>query len=122
MQSTPSKSMLILGDRMYVALKWLAQIGLPAAGTLYASLAPVWNFPNVDKVTLTILSVDTFLGVLLGISSASYNRSPSKFHGQLNVLETEENLTYELDVNVHPEELRDHPQVILKVNDPARNK
>ena len=61
-----------LSNRVYDVLKYLAQIALPAAGALYFGLAGIWSFPYGEEVVGTITVVDTFLGVLLGISSASY--------------------------------------------------
>jgi hypothetical protein len=56
----------------YDFLKWVAQFLLPAAGTLYFALASIWNLPHGEQVVGTITAVDTFLGVLLGISSNAY--------------------------------------------------
>jgi len=56
----------------YDFLKWIAQFLLPAAGTLYFALASIWNLPHGEQVVGTITAVDTFLGVLLGISSNAY--------------------------------------------------
>lgn len=64
-----------LSNKTYDALKWIAQYLLPAAGTLYFALAGIWGLPYGEQVVGTITAVDTFLGVLLGISTASYNKS-----------------------------------------------
>ena len=56
----------------YDVLKWVAQFLLPSAGTLYFALASIWNLPHGEQVVGTITAVDTFLGVLLGISSNAY--------------------------------------------------
>nr|DAN94940.1 MAG TPA: holin [Caudoviricetes sp.] len=56
----------------YDFLKWVAQFLLPAAGTLYFALASIWALPYGEQVVGTITAVDTFLGVLLGISSNTY--------------------------------------------------
>lgn len=63
-----------MSNKAYDILKWTAQLALPAAGTLYAALAGIWGFPYTEQVVGTILAVDTFLGALLGISSASYKK------------------------------------------------
>lgn len=57
---------------MYDFLKWVAQILLPAIGTLYFALANIWGLPNAEQVVGTITALDTFLGVLLGISNSIY--------------------------------------------------
>ena len=59
-----------MNDKVYNILKYIAMIVLPAIGTLYAALAGIWAFPFGDQVVGTILAVDTFLGALLGISTA----------------------------------------------------
>ncbi len=64
-----------LNDKVYDILKWLVMIVLPAIGTLYAALSAVWGWPMTEEVTTTISAVTTFLGVLLGISTAQYNKS-----------------------------------------------
>ena len=62
-----------LNDKTYDILKWIAQYLLPAAGTLYFALASIWGLPYGEQVVGTITAIDTFLGVILGISSATYN-------------------------------------------------
>jgi hypothetical protein len=64
-------------NKMYDILKWIAQYFLPAVGTLYFALAGIWGLPCGEQVVGTITAVDTFLGVLLGISSAQYNKASS---------------------------------------------
>ena len=65
---------MILNDKVYDVLKWIALYLLPALGTLYFALAGIWNFPYGEEVVGSITAIDTFLGVLLGISSANYNK------------------------------------------------
>lgn len=64
-----------MSNKTYDVLKWIAQFLLPAAGTLYFALAGIWGLPYGEQVVGTITAVDTFLGVLLGISSANYNKA-----------------------------------------------
>lgn len=35
---------MLLSDKVYNILKWIALIALPAVGTLYFALANVWGF------------------------------------------------------------------------------
>ena len=63
-----------MSNKMYDVLKWIAMVGLPAIATLYFALAGIWGFPYGEEVVGTITAVDTFLGVLLGISSAQYKK------------------------------------------------
>ncbi len=64
-----------LSNKVYDVLKWIAMYLLPAAGTLYFALSGIWGLPYGEEVVGTITAVDTFLGVILGISSATYNKS-----------------------------------------------
>ena len=64
-----------LSNKTYDVLKWIAQVVLPALGTLYAALSGIWAFPYGEEIVGTILAVDTFIGVILGISSAQYNKT-----------------------------------------------
>lgn len=66
-----------LSNKMYDMLKWVAQYLLPALGTLYFALAGIWGFPYGEEVVGTITAIDTFLGVLLGISTNYYNKTRS---------------------------------------------
>ena len=61
-----------MSNKWYNILKYIAQIFLPALGTLYFALAQIWGLPYGEEIVGTITAVDTFLGVLLGISSANY--------------------------------------------------
>ena len=63
-----------MSNKMYDVLKWIALVLLPALATLYFALAGIWGFPYGEEVVGTITAVDTFLGVLLGISSAQYKK------------------------------------------------
>jgi hypothetical protein len=47
---------------------------LPAVATLYFALAGIWGFPYGEEIVGTITAVDTFLGVVLGISSINYHK------------------------------------------------
>ena len=63
-----------LSNKTYDVLKWIAQFFLPAAGTLYFALAGIWGLPYGEQIVGTITAVDTFLGVILGISTMNYNK------------------------------------------------
>ena len=63
-----------MSNKIYDRLKWTAQYLLPAIGTLYFAVAGIWGLPYGEQVVGTITAVDTFLGVILGISSANYKK------------------------------------------------
>ena len=61
-----------MSNKCYDILKYIAQVILPALGTLYFALAGIWGFPYGEQVVGTITAVDTFLGVILKVSSDNY--------------------------------------------------
>ena len=63
-----------LSNKVYDILKFIAQIVLPAAGTLYFALAGIWGWPYADAIAKTAAVVCTLIGALLGISTAQYNK------------------------------------------------
>ena len=65
---------MIMSNKLYDVLKWIALVFLPAIATLYFALAGIWDFPYGEEIVGTITAVDTFLGVLLGISATQYNK------------------------------------------------
>lgn len=66
-----------MSNKVYDVLKFIAQILLPAIGTLYFALASIWGFPYAEQVVGTITCVDAFLGTILGISTSIYQKEVS---------------------------------------------
>lgn len=62
-----------MSNRTYDALKFVAQVVLPALATLYTALAAAWGFSRVEAIVGTITAIDLFLGSLLGITSRNYS-------------------------------------------------
>lgn len=65
---------MIMSNKTYDVLKWIAMYFLPATGTLYFALASIWGLPYGEQIVGTITAIDAFLGAVLGISSAKYNK------------------------------------------------
>ena len=65
----------MMSNKVYNVLKWVAMIVLPAIATLYLALSGIWGFPYGEEIVGTITAIDTFLGALLGISTAQYNKN-----------------------------------------------
>lgn len=63
-----------MSNKVYDILKTIALIWLPAIGTLYSALAAIWGLPYGEEIVATIVAIDTFLGAILQISSASYKK------------------------------------------------
>lgn len=67
-----------MSNKVYDVLKYVAQIVLPALGTLYFALSSIWGLPYGEQIVGTITAIDAFLGALLGISSANYKKKIMK--------------------------------------------
>lgn len=63
-----------MSNRLYDILKWIAQILLPAIGTLYFALAQIWGLPYSSEIVGSITALDACLGTILGISTMQYNK------------------------------------------------
>lgn len=63
-----------MSNTVYDALKFIAQIFIPAVGTLYFALAQIWSLPFPEQIVGTLTAIDAFLGAMLGISSMQYNK------------------------------------------------
>jgi len=61
-------------NKTYDILKYIALIVLPAIATLYSAVAGIWGLPYAEQIPATIMAIDTFMGVLLKISSDNYNK------------------------------------------------
>ena len=67
-----------MSNKAYDILKYIAQVALPALGTLYFALAEIWGLPFGQQIVGTITAVDACLGALLMISTAVYNKGAEK--------------------------------------------
>jgi len=67
-----------MSNQTYDILKKIAQVWLPAIGTLYFALARIWNLPFAEEIVGSITAIDCFLGAILGISTAIYNKGTDK--------------------------------------------
>lgn len=63
-----------MSNKIYDMLKWVALIILPAAGTLYFTLAGIWGLPYGEQIMGTIAAIEVFLGAALQISNAKYKK------------------------------------------------
>lgn len=67
-----------LPDKLYDVLKWLACIAFNAIGVLYKTLAGAWGLPYPEQIMTTCAAIATFLGVLIGVSTAEYRKNSLK--------------------------------------------
>lgn len=108
--------------KTYDVMKWIAQVVLPALGSLYFALSQIWGLPNAEQVVGTIVVVDTFLGILLGYSSSQYWGNVEKNAGYLTTVGNDPDTGMphlSMTLNKAPDELLANRKVMLKVENPA---
>ena len=66
-------NMFKMSNEVYDVLKEVALTILPALAVLYATLGKIWGLPYVGEIPATIMAIDTAMGVILHISTSSYN-------------------------------------------------
>lgn len=107
----------VLSDKQYGLLKWIVTIVLPAVGTLYFALSKLWNLPGGESVLGTLIALQAFLGVLLGISTQTYKNSDARFSGDINIIKHEDGeKSASIDFNQHPTELDEKDEAVFRVN------
>lgn len=67
--------MFKMSNDTYDILKYIAQIVLPACGTLYSAVSGIWGLPYGEQIVATIMAVDLFMGAILKISTDHYNKA-----------------------------------------------
>lgn len=66
---------MILSNKVYDIFKWVAIIVMPALATLVKVVFTIWNLPFGTEIATTITAIATFIGALLMISNANYQKS-----------------------------------------------
>lgn len=65
---------MIMNNKVYDVLKFIAQIVLPAIATFCITICKIWGLPLGEEVSATIMAIDTLLGAVLMISSNVYSK------------------------------------------------
>ena len=71
----PKGVISMLSNKTYDILKWITMYLIPASGTLYFALSSIWGLPYGEQIVGTLTAIDTFLAVILGISTSKYNKA-----------------------------------------------
>ena len=103
----------MITGKTYDTLKFCALVAFPAIGTLYFTLAAIWGLPAAEQVVGTIVAIDTFLGIVLQISSAKYTNSRSG--GTIVITDVGDKKVFSLELDGDPEALAQGNEVIFKV-------
>lgn len=105
----------MITGKLYDWLKWITQIVLPALGTLYFTIAGIWGLPSAEQVVGTVMAVDLFLGIILGISQTQYNKNIAR-GGDFMVFEGEDgSMDFSMALDEEPEELAKKQELHFKV-------
>ena len=106
----------LLSNRTYDILKKLVQMVLPAAATLYFTLAGIFGLPGAEQVVAASAAFATFFGVVLKISDRSYQSSGAKYNGSVNVTTDEVGgIMFTLELDGDPTDIEFMDEVNFKV-------
>jgi hypothetical protein len=115
MTNSTHKQDYMFGNKVYDFLKFTALIAIPCTAMLYFLLSILWDFPSPFKTLGIFVCVNAILGVLLSISSVSYNSSEGKYDGDLNVTSIGSRKAFTVELNEIPEVLATKSEVTFKV-------
>lgn len=102
---------MVLKNKVYDTLKWIAMWLLPGMATLWLTLGKIWSFPYTTEIGATISAIDVFLAFILGLSNKNYQGD-----GTLNIDSSDpEKDTYNLELNDDVEELANKKTITFKV-------
>ena len=60
----------LLPNEIYDVIKWVGLIVCPALAAFIGAVGPAWGWPDVNAIVLTLTSLGTLLGAVLGVSTA----------------------------------------------------
>ena len=107
---------VIVSNKMYDFLKVFVMVIAPSASAIYLGLSISFDFPYVNAVVVTTMSVTAALGLFLFITSKTYHLSDVYYDGRMLVKENElGELMYTLELNEDPEPLRLKSRIVFRV-------
>lgn len=97
--------------------KKVVQVYIPASSALYFGLGNIWGFPAIESVVGSCAVVATFIGVCLGLSSSSYDKSEVGYDGDIEIHQSEETgkKMYSLNLKGDPTKIDEKDSVTFKV-------
>lgn len=105
----------LLSSKQYNILKWVVIIVLPAITTVYGTFSNIWGWPYGDQIVASFSAITLFLGIIIGVSTSSYNMSSAGPFGTLVVDRTDANTQTYLAFNQDPKTIADGSQITLNV-------
>ena len=73
---------MIMNKKIYDTMRFIADLLLPALGTLYAALGQVWPFPYVEQIVATVMAGVAFMDAVLKVSKNKYDKSQQNINGE----------------------------------------
>lgn len=68
----------MFSNKIYDILKWSCLIAFPALSVLVKTICTIWQLPYGTEIATTITAFATFLGALLMVSNANYQKGVDK--------------------------------------------
>lgn len=68
----------MFSNKVYDILKWVCIIALPALAVLIQAICTIWNLPYGTELSTTVTAIATFIGALLMVSTANYQKNVDK--------------------------------------------
>lgn len=65
---------MVLSNKTYDTLKWVALVGTNAFSALIITLGKIWGWSYAEAIAGTISAIGTCIGACLQISSANYKK------------------------------------------------
>jgi hypothetical protein len=107
---------VIVSNKMYDFLKVFVMVIAPSASAIYLGLSISFDFPYVNAIVVTTMSVTAAIGLFLFITSKTYHLSDVYYDGRMLVKENElGELMYTLELNEDPEPLRLKSRIVFRV-------
>lgn len=73
---------MIMNKKIYDTMRFIADLLLPALGTLYAALGEIWSFPYKEQIVGTVLAVVAFMDAVLKVSKNKYDKAQQNLNGE----------------------------------------
>lgn len=105
----------LLSPKQYNILKWVVMLVLPAVTTFYGTFSNIWGWPYGDQIVASLAAFTLLLGVIIGVSTVSYNKSSSGPAGTLVIDHSTQSLQTYLAFDQDPKTLPEGSQVTFNV-------
>jgi hypothetical protein len=109
----------MLSNSTYDKLKPLTAAIMPGVITFWLTISAIWGLPKSEEIALTLGAINVLLGVILSVSTRSYNKSDAKYDGVINVYQNDEGrpvASMELKNYEDPAQVVQQKEVTFKVN------